>query len=950
MLRADHPASFNANTLERDRLFVLESPQRQEVGRNDDKASGHLLQRTPMTASTATKQDLLRQNSITAVHIPSSAGDSAAMSLVCALPPRLHEGQGDMEPWPVAGGVANLSRYSDTAPQRCTLAYNTSTVASNSARCTGNSGFMNRLASLPDQTVLHQFDAVTSSARDVGVLPMNLSRCSYTARETSTTMSNPSPAAFCSSPLSFLQQSTPTVGTTLVSAVSETRLYHHHEPALSSNAMNAKAALAMSKHLTSHVDSTSSHSVYNTSLNYGANASMANDQVSASTQNAVGSVSEGYTSSGCVSDESLRGHSVDQLLQKCIDESFSKDVSDYMSEKDISQVHATLADKLKQRNRKNQSVFGVQRSDSVVYNVENLKQANAASPTVNNLQPSLAASTSLSTLFPHNSPYYSSNFLNMSLHTPTRVNSVQHPITAPSFPLNLTQSVLKVVKAIPCTDTTPPPSPKPAKVVNEPSTRSRPLPLSHSVSQPTPVEKLQSSRPVVHMETLGEIKSVVIENRSHVNDRVVKVEKLPEAKMNELKAAAVAKLEVASAVGGQAECLDAEHLFTDKPSRLKGSDEKPSSPSAFNKVSTSERVEPKHALATKLNTKKQNMAVAIATINAEKHVNAGGSSHTNYNDVISNGMIDELDDAESHLHCIENAEGTAHDLSLSAKVGRGVKRKASGELSSVTHDGPLSSACDKIGLEMLQTQQLPDDNHVVEAVMARRHSYESTESHSSNPDGCGGTRWKNSLSESSEASSMTDSVSSEVRCLRGGAGHSRSGGSADRCESPTSHVTRISTRSSTRKKQPTVEANDTTEAHIEGNVASTPLHKHARGTKRKCITTELNDSDKKEPDVKNKVSSVASDSDSSGRPKSLPHVNKNLAVLDDKVVALSSVKVRKHHADSVMIDNTDVPNSAGDHDRADIPSEVAKKTRAAKPGSTKSIEEELVVVCDAKGW
>ena len=929
-----------------------------------------------------TEQHLLQpnSNSLPSAHIPLPASEAPALSLAGPVVLGTYtatsiSGVTTSMATSMAVSVANVSVSGAATAcvasvSRCSSAgqvysnTSTGTVASTSQGCTSYSGLPNR------PTSSGQAGTVTSSVSDVSRLPVVTSWCSYTAVTPSTTLSHPglvapNPAVCCSSPLSFLQQSTPVVGTTLVSAIRDTKLYRHRELASPSNPVStssSESVLVTNKHLTCHLDMTVAGGQRGFNANFDVNTTEVNDQaVGVPVLNAPGTGSEERTRSGCVPGESSKGSAVDQLLQKCIDEPLSKDVSAYMSEKDISQVHAKLADKLKQRNKKNQAMFNAQRSDAVVYNVETLKQANAVLPTVNNLQTTSATGTSLSSVFPHNSPYYSSNFFNKSLHTPSQGNSVQHPITAPNFPLNLTASVLKVVKAIPCTDTTPPPSPKPAKVSTASSTRSRPLPLSHSSSQSMAMtEKVQLNRPSVHMETLGEIKSVVIENRPLNHDRViVKVEKLSEAKVKEMKAATAAKVEEtpASAAAAQPECLVTEHSYsvkTDNSSPQKDTDEK-TSPTTSNEVSSTETVAPQKAtsdvLPNKLEVKKPKTAVAVNIVKAEKLTNAD-SSHMNCNDITSNGMIDEPEDVAKNVH-VENAERTVHDLSPAAKTSRGIKRKAPDELSLPTCEDTQTSGGqtgNKTELvEVSQQQQHPDDNHVSDMVNTRRQSHESVESHSSNPDG--GVRWKKSMSESSETSSIADSISSEVRCSRSVARRR----STDLSESPMSQVTRISTRSSTRKKQPAVEANDTAEvppAATESGVSPKSLPKNVRGAKRKCVmaANELNDTEKKTPEMKNKVASLTSDAETTGRPKALLHVNKNVTVLDDKVVAPSSVKGRKHHADTVMIDINELPTSAGGQDSAAIPSEVAKKTRAARPGATKNIDAELVVICDPKGW
>ncbi len=104
------------------------------------------------------------------------------------------------------------------------------------------------------------------------------------------------------------------------------------------------------------------------------------------------------------------------------------------------------------------------------------------------------------------------NFVHRSLHTPSLYNSSPHPITSPGFPLDLTESVQKVMKAIPRTDTSPPLSPKQKRTLPSP-THSSPAKSRLRTRTPTPVTEVQgrTTTPTPVVETLGEIKSVVID-------------------------------------------------------------------------------------------------------------------------------------------------------------------------------------------------------------------------------------------------------------------------------------------------------------------------------------------------------------------------------------------------------------------------------------------------------
>ena len=66
------------------------------------------------------------------------------------------------------------------------------------------------------------------------------------------------------------------------------------------------------------------------------------------------------------------------------------------------------------------------------------------------------------------------NFVSKSLHTPPLLNSTPHPITAPCFPLNLTESVQKVMKAIPSGDGLMPRLPASKPMTSKSSPRSSP--------------------------------------------------------------------------------------------------------------------------------------------------------------------------------------------------------------------------------------------------------------------------------------------------------------------------------------------------------------------------------------------------------------------------------------------------------------------------------------------
>ena len=58
--------------------------------------------------------------------------------------------------------------------------------------------------------------------------------------------------------------------------------------------------------------------------------------------------------------------------------------------------------------------------------------------------------------FPRNSSLHLTNFIAKSMHTPPLINSAPHPMTAPGFAHNLTESVQKVMSAIPCDSLSPP--------------------------------------------------------------------------------------------------------------------------------------------------------------------------------------------------------------------------------------------------------------------------------------------------------------------------------------------------------------------------------------------------------------------------------------------------------------------------------------------------------------
>ena len=104
-----------------------------------------------------------------------------------------------------------------------------------------------------------------------------------------------------------------------------------------------------------------------------------------------------------------------------------------------------------------------------------------------------------------------SNFVQKSLNTPTKVNAISHhhPIMAPGFHLNLTESVQKVMKPIPSSDTTPPHSPKTSKTSS--STSQATVVSQVKVNKGSNVSAVMSrgASPVRLPETLGELKSVL---------------------------------------------------------------------------------------------------------------------------------------------------------------------------------------------------------------------------------------------------------------------------------------------------------------------------------------------------------------------------------------------------------------------------------------------------------
>ena len=104
-----------------------------------------------------------------------------------------------------------------------------------------------------------------------------------------------------------------------------------------------------------------------------------------------------------------------------------------------------------------------------------------------------------------------SNFVQKSLSTPVKVNAVSHhhPIMAPGFHLNLTESVQKVMKPIPSSDTTPPPSPKTSKT--QASTSQGVISPAKQLHVKVPYSTVTSrgASPVRLPETLVELTSVL---------------------------------------------------------------------------------------------------------------------------------------------------------------------------------------------------------------------------------------------------------------------------------------------------------------------------------------------------------------------------------------------------------------------------------------------------------
>ncbi|KAK2154523.1 hypothetical protein LSH36_266g01010 [Paralvinella palmiformis] len=135
--------------------------------------------------------------------------------------------------------------------------------------------------------------------------------------------------------------------------------------------------------------------------------------------------------------------------------------------------------------------------------------------------------------FSKNASSHLANFVQKSLQTPVLFNSAPHPITSPGFPLNLTESVKKVMNAIPRTDTTPPPSPiynKGPTSLNAPPSPSRlraksTSPVAHSVSMFShPVHKRNSDTQLpVSVESSASVRLVssVVKNQGTDDDGIL---------------------------------------------------------------------------------------------------------------------------------------------------------------------------------------------------------------------------------------------------------------------------------------------------------------------------------------------------------------------------------------------------------------------------------------------
>ena len=135
----------------------------------------------------------------------------------------------------------------------------------------------------------------------------------------------------------------------------------------------------------------------------------------------------------------------------------------------IAQIldHAKRAMAEEKQQKESKVTTGKDRTKSTTgKGVKTPKQGKPTS--VNKTVPPAAVSNPVAHDFPFNSNVHLSNFVQKSKQTPAVVNSTTHtpahPIMAPEFHLNLTESVQKVMQAIPGSDALSPP-PCPPKVV-----------------------------------------------------------------------------------------------------------------------------------------------------------------------------------------------------------------------------------------------------------------------------------------------------------------------------------------------------------------------------------------------------------------------------------------------------------------------------------------------------
>ena len=484
---------------------------------------------------------------------------------------------------------------------------------------------------------------------------------------------------------------------------------------------------------------------------------------------------------------------------------------------------------------------------------------------------------SVVTEYPRNSSMHLSNFIAKSMHTPPLINSA-HPMTAPGFADNLTQSVKKVMNAIPCTDALSPPTHPPR--VNRPHSRATISPAAkdkvtdfaanHSEQTATtaiakdhkatdPAVQLASSQ---HQSPTKQLGTCVQSAAAHSANSATNIDPVPA--LNEERPMSVP----AHHIGNERDTL------VEKPKLSEEESSKSNDVLALSEYTQETLSRPNVSMEVTSNGIQQKTEVPscgdvkghIISNPVEKKDNATGEASlpvcTVTEEVSSCSSSSTQPPAQQQQHrCKDsdtNTQGEAADSSTMAMQtaqtdscsGPTLEAEAT-ETNAVDGDSTIKCQLKTESPEAAQTakglqagkpakvsQRKSTEQGSTEELRAgritRRRSRESTESQSSkeveeSPRVTPPRGRKKSVSESSDV--INTESSSEGMTLRGGRSTDRS---SERSESPTPRTTR-STRSVRKRTSP-----DTDDGSTPGRPAAEPEQadspmpvKQTRGSKRR---------------------------------------------------------------------------------------------------------------------